>query len=658
MARTAKRKGGNQPPISAHPAFPAIVALWFAALFGIGSLVLPNALIEQISVALGLPSLLAAAAPPIGFTAKLAIAGVAATLGVLAGLLIARKVVASQAGSPRRQTSQDDSDLSKAPAKRPIVATEELGEEGLGPVVEEDDYEHVVEDETLVGKPVVPGRRRALSVTDDSGPSDYLSSVPLPGEADPYSTSPVTQESLPTAEAETLDTLDLSTVAEDDAQAEADHAELMQALHDSQSAEEQPPRAFDAPKADGRPFDAPLSAASQGDASLAESVAEDTEPPRPHFGLQLGVPLETSSEPAQSFDQSRPEAPRQVFGEQPDEAKPIASVASANEPPAFAAPAASAPQHFGQGVDEPAHQESGAPLADLSMSDLIERFARSMQEANATADNSAGSPTLDELSSHASETGSGLAFEADPLPFQRSDDADDEGDLTAPFAMPAFSAPVEEAEPATPAPFAAPAAAEEPATARPFAGPGEGREEAGVPAALRPLDLGAFDDEDEDDDPFANDYSFSLSSNGDTQLFGRPIEESAAPFEAAATAPESNQPAEDEDGDTGNDEAYSSLLSMKSPLGEHREFVRIEDEEDVSDASDAPEPVVVFPGQGESQPRVSNQPRPFDAPPDAVSKGLARATPTTPAQSPTDPAETERALRDALEKLQRMSGAA
>ena len=37
-----------KPPISLHPAFPGIVALWFSALLGLGSLVLPPVLLEKI----------------------------------------------------------------------------------------------------------------------------------------------------------------------------------------------------------------------------------------------------------------------------------------------------------------------------------------------------------------------------------------------------------------------------------------------------------------------------------------------------------------------------------------------------------------------------------------------------------------------------------
>ena len=42
------KRGPAKPPISTHPAFPAITALWFAALLGFGSLVLPIALLERL----------------------------------------------------------------------------------------------------------------------------------------------------------------------------------------------------------------------------------------------------------------------------------------------------------------------------------------------------------------------------------------------------------------------------------------------------------------------------------------------------------------------------------------------------------------------------------------------------------------------------------
>ena len=46
---TAKSSSQVKAPISAHPLFPAIVALWFAALLGVGSLVLPVVLFEKLA---------------------------------------------------------------------------------------------------------------------------------------------------------------------------------------------------------------------------------------------------------------------------------------------------------------------------------------------------------------------------------------------------------------------------------------------------------------------------------------------------------------------------------------------------------------------------------------------------------------------------------
>lgn len=170
-----KRKAA-QAPISAHPAFPAIVALWFAALLGLGSLVLPVALYERASEASGLSSLVAAAQPPLGVTARILVALAAGGLGVFAGLAIARRVIAAslrdqapRRSAPARAAAQSE----HSPAKRPISAHEELGEDGL----DADDGEALLRDP-------LPGRRRALSVTDDSPRSEFLDHAPL-SEADP-----------------------------------------------------------------------------------------------------------------------------------------------------------------------------------------------------------------------------------------------------------------------------------------------------------------------------------------------------------------------------------------------------------------------------------------------------------------------------------------
>lgn len=115
-------------PISAHPAFPGLVALWFAALLGVGSLILPVTLLEYAVDASGLPSLLPAAHPPLGSTARVLIAVAAALGGAALGLIIARRVAAAQAAhATTRSPRLSDS-------RRPINAHEELDTEGLASV--------------------------------------------------------------------------------------------------------------------------------------------------------------------------------------------------------------------------------------------------------------------------------------------------------------------------------------------------------------------------------------------------------------------------------------------------------------------------------------------------------------------------------------------
>jgi hypothetical protein len=126
VAESHSVKRADKAPISTHPAFPAIVALWFAALLGLGSMVLPIALFENLSTVTGIAALVPSAEPPLGFTARAVIALAGAFGGAAIGLLLARQVARSHTPKPR----------SLAPAEahecRPISAHDELGEEGLG----------------------------------------------------------------------------------------------------------------------------------------------------------------------------------------------------------------------------------------------------------------------------------------------------------------------------------------------------------------------------------------------------------------------------------------------------------------------------------------------------------------------------------------------
>jgi hypothetical protein len=152
-------RDASRPPISLHPAFPAVVALWFAALLGLGSMVLPVVLIERVVEITGFSALVPAAGPPLGMMARGLIALTAAVAGAAIGVIIARRVARGHdAGRPSRVAK-----LAKG-ARRPIDVNEELGGEGLV---------------NGFGLPV--NRRRALAIAEDDRPSDFLYMAPLPG---------------------------------------------------------------------------------------------------------------------------------------------------------------------------------------------------------------------------------------------------------------------------------------------------------------------------------------------------------------------------------------------------------------------------------------------------------------------------------------------
>lgn len=115
MAASRKSRLAQLP---AHPAFPLVAALWFAALIGLGGLV---------AALIGLPQL---------GTALLAVIALLGALGgALLGLLVGRKIYRS---------CQPVADISAKPVQRrrsPIYAHAELGEGGLDRPVEEEPEE-------------------------------------------------------------------------------------------------------------------------------------------------------------------------------------------------------------------------------------------------------------------------------------------------------------------------------------------------------------------------------------------------------------------------------------------------------------------------------------------------------------------------------------
>ncbi|WP_421839633.1 hypothetical protein [Novosphingobium sp.] len=138
-ARRAGKRKRPSAPVTAHRLFPALAAVWFAALLGLGSLAIPGSLLGAIVVKTGLPALVPAAAPPLGFTAHLLVAFALAMFGAALGLALGIRL--RPAGSAEARSAEtvvpvaqpEPDDVYKvrardahpdAPPRRPLVLAE------------------------------------------------------------------------------------------------------------------------------------------------------------------------------------------------------------------------------------------------------------------------------------------------------------------------------------------------------------------------------------------------------------------------------------------------------------------------------------------------------------------------------------------------------
>ena len=173
----------RQSSIVAHPWFPKMIGLWFAALFGLCSLALAPELLERIVTTLGIDRIIPAAAPPLGQTARLLLAMGMAGVGEIVGLLIGARLAAPKRQEPARrrglksaaaavESSEEAPQLRDrdrhpdAPARKPLSAVSDLREdrgENLGGI-----------DNAL--------RRRALASEAEHEPRPFIEVAPLPGD--------------------------------------------------------------------------------------------------------------------------------------------------------------------------------------------------------------------------------------------------------------------------------------------------------------------------------------------------------------------------------------------------------------------------------------------------------------------------------------------
>lgn len=684
MASPTKAKPAGQPSVTAHPLFPAIVALWFAALLGIGSLVLPQALYDKLGQALGLGGL--------GFSARLGIAVFAGAAGGALGMFLARKAAASQTGEkPARPARTQPA----GKTVRPISAMEELGSDRL--------------DEPVTARQPDPftGRRRALSVTDESGPSEYLAHVPLPG-------GDSTLDLIGVDHYGEHDALELGSF--EDAGFDADTGIAADAESglggdpfpaapaapkQRQIFQPDPAPALAVPTAPEPKFDAPIRAFESADtdwssagpvaasdaapafaapySSSAGTTPRPFTPPPPMAGLanpspapfgapvtmptaaQMPTPAPIPPESTAPFAMPNP-APNPA--PYPAEAAPDALAAAVRPALApFAMPQAAAPAPLNQSppvqpeLPVKADALSKTSLSGLALADLIDRFADALRSADPATLTQAMPDGLRQFAPPAEAASAALAMPAA------------EATIAPPFAPqpaePVASEPVAQVAPLA-APFDAP-------SERPFEAP------AALPAALQPIGFGDGEAEDGDGEE-AFGHPFTLPIAAEPKPFSAP----PAPEPAAPPQPEAAVPAVpapftlpqhsecagvDSDDESEQDDAFGSLLAMKSGFGPGREFVRIEDD---AEPSDGIEPVVVFPGtasQGRAAPAADGpsrdpapsdpaSPAPFAPPP--FGRAPFGLPPLAGADQPApfDRQATEQALRDALAKLQQMSGAA
>lgn len=643
MAAQKRARPAAQAPVSAHPLFPVIVALWFAALLGIGTMVLPQALFDQVGVATGLGA--------IGFTFRLGLGLAAGLVGALIGILLSRKVASNpSAAKPiKRAKAVEDG---RSITRKPISAMEELGSEGLDEPIEDSDDGF----RSPVGGEPLAGRRRPLTVTDESAPSDRLTHVPLPGSEDVLDL--IGAEDFPSDFSD--DALELGHFDQEEHDIVPDYPHQPEPARPGSSlfgtdpfteadpVEVPPPSFAPAPSAMEGVFRAPQAAADVS-APFQQGAPFTPPGPAPATAQQFGAPAATE------------QAAHPLFVPQP-QAAPVpaamaAPYAASTQPspfpagfgtPAFsmpepveAAPAEAASFAYAEATTvaevPPPQQAFAQPeiaranpadeLAGLATVALVERFARALRMAGGT----------DPVSIPAAAVQApafAMPQPAAPAPTPLSSEP------TAPFpAAPAapFGASAMPAVTMAPAhPDPAPVA-----QAAPFGGPS-------LPAALAPM---SFDEPEEGDDHLD---SFSLPIGDMAKPFAPPDAPAVPQTFAQPVAGPQPGAEPDSDGEPENEDNFGSLLAMKSPFGAPREFVRIEDDDDDDGMV---EPVVVFPGtapQGGAMPAA-----------DGPSRDPAQSAPFTrpqfapqPAAQPVDRHATEAALRDALARLQQMSGAA
>jgi len=619
-----KSSGKSKPPITSHPLFPAIVALWFGALFGLGSLAIRPGLLESMVLALHIDTLVPAAAPPLGLTSRILLALVMSGIGGLIGATIAHRIAAPR---PERRERRRGAG---------VVAGSAHG--------------------------VSEGRRRPLTADVDYSPRDFDEHAPLPGGSPQILNVSDFDFDEPAPARPAVHALHANEPAPSPAPASvevrlvggrsADDAAVPAPLELDTFAEEEPGEPAQLPEAHvslARPsapvaapvqpgrFDAPRPDSSYGFFALDEEPDQAALPDRFDAIAKAAPPLFGNRTPAPAVDASP--APVAVSVTPQPAAAPFAAPAAPFAAPAapFAAPAATVtlamnaappPPPFAQPVmSEPvaepepmaeapapapvaapafvppaglaAERIASAELAELSPVELIERLALSLQARR-----------------ERTAAPSAKAVEAAPA-----------AEAPAPFVTPA--AP----QPAPAAPAVAPNFARPVQVTIALEGTGIVPPPVTIPAALRPIGIELDDDDGDHLESFLplRHIPFTPAATPAPQAVPEPAEVHEAAGEPAiaplapaadfagpalARLPRGDEPeaatAEVEEIEAADEtqadddiqtleDGYSSLLDLTRRPQARQPFVRIEEPEPEGAAI---EPVVIFPGRPAAPPRL------------------------------------------------------
>ncbi len=598
-----ERKVSNSKPVTQHALFPAVVALWFGALFGLGSLAVRPSLLEELVIKSRIDLLIPAAAPPLGMTARMTLALVLAALGAALGAAIARRIARpKQEARERKRTNLSTRD--EGAGHGPAHAYGDASTRNPGPASE---------DAAVAATPgVLAGRRRSLAIEHDQEDFVPHDLAPLPGGAPQI--FDIASAGLGDAPTEPIAAPEPGRYAKPAAGVGAAPAPGTVALDWVNAAPVLPPNPLADQPAPQPQVTLPASEDGRQVFGMAPPATPLPEQPRQIFGAPVTgdhVPREFVE--SQGFRTSVFETPEPSALFAARAAATPAAIPVAFTPPAESAdpsPIAAWPQ------DAPAVQSATEPEpalpspASLGIEDLSARLAESMRRRRAGR-SAAAAPAVPEAAPVVPEAAA-PAVPVFSIP---------------PFAIPPFTVPAAEA----------------------------------IPAGLRPLDLSGFEQDD-----LAEQVSLlpprRIAVPAEAALaaaFGQASE----PAPAAATSAEDEPEAAGEP--IVAEENYASLLGVTpSPASLRNPFVRVEEPE--AEAAPAViEPVVIFPGQSVPPPPIAQpaaiggaEPTPFrrfDAPANA---GQGQPVAANETASAMPPEEAEQALRSVLANLQRMSGAA